>query len=159
MGIQRPEGQSWCFYIASIGWFNWSITSMISVCKSGCMAITLYLQDAGRVWPGKKMAGRMGNKRITTQNLAVVRIDTSLDLIFVRGAVPGVDDAHVLIRDAKKNMTALGSANQAKGLYEKVLPKGVDDLPFPAGTTELARTLPPVIEAPAYRKNPFIPQE
>ena len=105
------------------------------------------------------MAGRMGNKRITIQNLAVVRIDTSLDLIFVRGAVPGVDDAHVLIRDARKKMTALSSANQAKGLYEKVLPKGVDDLPFPAGTAELARALPPVIEAPSYRRSPFIPQE
>jgi large subunit ribosomal protein L3 len=119
----------------------------------------MMLQDPGRIWPGKKMAGRMGNKRITTQNLAVVRIDTSLDLIFVRGAVPGVDDAHVLIRDATKKMTALSSANQAKGLYEKVLPKGVDDLPFPAGTAELARMLPPVIEAPAYRRSPFIPQE
>jgi len=116
-------------------------------------------QDPGRIWPGKKMAGRMGNKRITTQNLAVVRVDTSLDLIFVRGAIPGVDDAHVLIRDAKKKMTALSSANQAKGLYEKVLPKGVDDMPFPAGTADLARVLPPIIEAPAYRRSPFIPQE
>jgi len=40
-------------------------------------------QDPGRVWPGKKMAGRMGNKRITTQNLTVIRVDTQLDLIFV----------------------------------------------------------------------------
>lgn len=105
------------------------------------------------------MAGRMGNKRITTQNLAVVRVDTALDLIFVRGAIPGVDDAHVLVRDAKKKMNALSSANQAKGLYEKVLPKGVDDMPFPAGTADLARVLPPIIEAPAYRRSPFIPQE
>ena len=104
------------------------------------------------------MAGRMGNKRVTVQNLAVVRIDTTLDLIFVKGAVPGVDDAHVLIRDAKK-ISAVGSHNQAKGLYEKVLPKGVDDLPFPAGTAELAKALPPIIEAPSYRRNPFIPLE
>ncbi|TFK42499.1 translation protein [Crucibulum laeve] len=115
-------------------------------------------QDPGRIFPGKKMAGHMGNKRITTQNLAVVRVDTSLDLIFVRGAVPGVDNAYVLIRDAKKKI-AVGSHNQAKGQYEKVLPKGVDDLPFPAGTTELAKVLPPIIEAPAYRRSPFIPQE
>jgi len=116
-------------------------------------------QDPGRIWPGKKMAGRMGNKRITTQNLAVVRVDTNLDLIFVRGNVPGVDNAQVLIRDAKKKMTALSRANQAKGLYEKVLPKGVDDMPFPAGTAELAKVLPPIIEAPAYRSSPFTPQE
>ncbi|GLB34868.1 putative mitochondrial 50S ribosomal protein L3 [Lyophyllum shimeji] len=116
-------------------------------------------QDPGRVWPGKKMAGRMGNKRVTTQNLAVVRVDSALDLIFVRGNIPGVDNAQVLIRDAKKKMNALSSHNQAKGLYEKVLPKGVDDLPFPAGTAELAKTLPPVIEAPAYRRSPFTPPE
>jgi len=116
-------------------------------------------QDPGRVFPGKKMPGRLGGKRITTQNLAVVRIDTRLDLIFVKGAVPGVDDAHVLVTDAKKTMVALGRHNQAKGLYEKVLPKGVDDLPFPAGTAKLAKTLPSIVEAPAYRRSPFIPQE
>lgn len=102
------------------------------------------------------MAGRMGNKRITTQNLAVVRVDTSLSLIFVKGTVPGVDDAHVLVTDAKKKV-AVGAHNQAKGLYEKVLPKGVDDLPFPAGTAELAATLPPIIEAPSYRRSPLLP--
>ncbi len=48
------------------------------------------------------MAGHMGNKRITTQNLPVVRIDTSLNLIFVKGTVPGVDDAHVLVSGCKK---------------------------------------------------------
>lgn len=103
------------------------------------------------------MAGRLGGKRITTQNLAVVRIDTELDLIYVRGAVPGVDDAQVLITDAKKKMVALSQHNQAKGLYEKVLPTGVDDLPFPAGTAKLAKALPSIIESPSYRKSPFIP--
>ncbi|KAF5373650.1 hypothetical protein D9758_000605 [Tetrapyrgos nigripes] len=116
-------------------------------------------QDPGRVWPGKKMAARMGGQRITTQNLHVVRVDTSLNLIYVRGAVPGVDDAQVMIRDAKKKMTASSMHNQAKGLYEKVLPKGVDDLPFPAGTVELAKSLPSIIEAPAYRSSPFVPRE
>ncbi|KAF8623486.1 hypothetical protein AX15_006269 [Amanita polypyramis BW_CC] len=115
-------------------------------------------QDPGRIWPGTKMAGRMGNKRVTIQNLAVVRIDSRLDLVFVRGTIPGIDNAHILIRDAKKKVS-LSRANQAKGLYEKVLPKGVDDLPFPAGTVELAKKLPPIIEAPAYRKSPFIPPE
>src|ERR1700722_18238581 len=63
-------------------------------------------QDPGRIWPGKKMAGRLGGERTTVQNLAVVRVDTSLDLIFVRGAVPGIDDAHVLVRDAKKKIVS-----------------------------------------------------
>jgi large subunit ribosomal protein L3 len=99
----------------------------------------------------------MGGQRITTQNLPVIRIDTNLNLIFVKGAVPGVDDAHVMIRDAKKKV-AVGKHNQAKGLYEKVLPKGVDDLPFPAGTAEMAKELPAIVEAPSYRTSPFIPR-
>lgn len=117
-------------------------------------------QDPGRVWPGKKMAGRMGGKRITTQNLEVVRVDTALDLIYVKGAVPGVDDAHVLVRDAKKKMTSLAQANYAKGLDEKVLPKGIETLPFPAGTREMAQEFPPIITAPSKRvTSPFAPRD
>ena len=102
----------------------------------------------------------MGNKRRTTQNLTVVRIDTALDLIFVRGAVPGVDRAQVLIRDAKKKMVAFAQHCHAKGLYEKILPKGVDDLPFPAGTKEMAKTMPSIIVAPSKRvRSPFATQE
>ncbi|KAK0228676.1 mitochondrial 50S ribosomal protein L3 [Armillaria fumosa] len=116
-------------------------------------------QDPGRVFPGKKMAARMGGQRITTQNLPVIRVDTNLNLLFVQGSVPGVDDAHVMVRDAKKKMLTVSQHNQLKGLYEKVLPRGVDDLPFPAGTEEMAKELPTIIEAPANRRSPFIPQE
>ena len=117
-------------------------------------------QDPGRVWPGKKMPGRMGGKRITSQNLEVVRVDTALDLVFVRGCVPGVDDAHVLVSDAKKKMVEHGAANYAKGLDEKLLPKGVIDLPFPAGTKEMAETMPAIIQAPSKRvTSPFHPRE
>ncbi|KAF5315544.1 hypothetical protein D9611_004779 [Ephemerocybe angulata] len=114
--------------------------------------------DPGRIFPGKKMAGRMGGKQVTVQNLAVVRVDTALNLVYVRGQVPGVDDAPIYIRDAKKVMD-IGRHNAAKGKEEKILPKGVDDLPFPAGTDSLAKTLPPIIEAPAYRRSPFTPPE
>jgi large subunit ribosomal protein L3 len=116
-------------------------------------------QDPGRVFPGKKMPGRMGGTRVTVQNLSVVRVDTSLDLIYVKGHVPGVDDAHVMIRDAKKKMVFMAKHNQEKGMYEKVLPNGIDDLPFPAGTQRLAKTMPTIIEAPSTRRSPFIPQE
>ncbi|KAJ2932877.1 hypothetical protein H1R20_g4198, partial [Candolleomyces eurysporus] len=115
-------------------------------------------QDPGRVFPGKKMAGRMGGTQVTVQNLAVVRVDSALNLIYVRGQVPGVDNAPVYVRDAKKIM-AVAQHNAVKGLKEKILPKGVDDLPFPAGTVELAKALPPIIEAPAYRRSPFVPPE
>ncbi|EIM89875.1 mitochondrial 50S ribosomal protein L3 [Stereum hirsutum FP-91666 SS1] len=116
-------------------------------------------QDPGRVWPGKKMPGHMGCERITTQNLTVVRVDSALDLIFVRGCVPGFDDAQVMVRDAKKKMICPAQHNQAKGLYEKVLPKGLVDLPFPAGTKDMAKDLPPVVVAPSSRSSPFIPRE
>ncbi|KAH8116867.1 mitochondrial 50S ribosomal protein L3 [Phellopilus nigrolimitatus] len=117
-------------------------------------------QDPGRVWPGKKMAGRLGGKRITTQNLEVVRIDTALDLVFVKGCVPGIDDAHVMVRDAKKNMLELATANYGKGLDDKVLPKGVADLPFPAGTKEMASDFPPIIATPSKRiLSPYAPRE
>lgn len=106
------------------------------------------------------MAGRMGGETTTSQNLRVVRVDTELDLIFLKGCVPGVDDAHVMVRDAKKKLLSNATANQAKGNYEKVLPRGVLDLPFPAGTTEMAQELPKVIVAPSARvTSPFIPRE
>jgi large subunit ribosomal protein L3 len=106
------------------------------------------------------MAGRMGGETNTTQNLRVVRVDTTLDLVFVKGCVPGIDDAHVMVRDAKKKLLSTAKANQEKGLYEKVLPKGVLDLPFPAGTVEMARTLPKILVAPSARvTNPFVPRE
>lgn len=59
-------------------------------------------QDPGRVFPGKKMAGQMGNKRVTTQNLEVVGVDLEDNLILVRGAVPGAKQGWVLVSDAVK---------------------------------------------------------
>ncbi len=59
-------------------------------------------QDPGKVFKGKKMAGQMGNKRITTQNLTVVETDADRGLILVKGAVPGAKGGWVFIRDAVK---------------------------------------------------------
>lgn len=59
-------------------------------------------QDPGKVFKGKKMAGQMGNERVTTQNLVVVRTDVDRGLIMIRGAVPGPKGGWVLIRDAVK---------------------------------------------------------
>ncbi len=59
-------------------------------------------QDPGRVFKGKKMAGQMGNKQITAQNLEVVSTDGDAGLVLVKGAVPGSREGWVLVRDAVK---------------------------------------------------------
>ena len=59
-------------------------------------------QDPGRVMRGKKMAGRMGGRRRTAQNLVVHAVDADRDLVFVRGAVPGPRGAWVRVSDAVK---------------------------------------------------------
>ena len=60
-------------------------------------------QDPGKVFKGKKMAGQMGDRQVTTQNLEVVSTDEDRGLILIRGAVPGAKGSWVLIRDAVKN--------------------------------------------------------
>ncbi|MBT7942448.1 MAG: 50S ribosomal protein L3 [Alphaproteobacteria bacterium] len=59
-------------------------------------------QDPGRVFKGKKMAGQMGNVRVTTQNLKVAAVDTERGLVLVCGAVPGSKGGYVRISDAIK---------------------------------------------------------
>ena len=80
-------------------------------------------QDPGKVFKGKKMAGRMGAERNTTQNIEVVSVDDEYGVILLHGAVPGPKNGWVLISDAIK----------AK------LP---EDAPFPAGllVTDAANT-------------------
>jgi len=75
---------------------------------------TGHSQDPGKVFKGKKMAGHLGNSRVTTQNLIVVSTDKTRGLLFIRGAVPGSKGGYVLVQDAIK----------------KPLPETV---PFPAG--------------------------
>lgn len=59
-------------------------------------------QDPGRVMPGKRMAGHLGDKQRTTQNLVVARVDKDRGLLMVRGAVPGAKGGNVIVRPAVK---------------------------------------------------------
>jgi len=59
-------------------------------------------QDPGRVFPGKKMTGHMGDETVSVQNLDVVRVDEARSLLLVRGAVPGAKNGHVVVRPAIK---------------------------------------------------------
>src|SRR5215469_7464638 len=70
-------------------------------------------QDPGKTFKNKKMAGQLGNERVTTQSLQVVSADPERGLIFIRGSVPGSENGWVLVRDAVKR-------------------KPLDGLPFPA---------------------------
>ncbi len=59
-------------------------------------------QDPGKVFKNKKMAGHLGDERVTTQNLKIVRTDVDRGLIMVEGAVPGAKGGWILVRDAVK---------------------------------------------------------
>ena len=90
-------------------------------------------QDPGKVFKGKKMAGHMGDRRVTVHNLEVVATDAGRGIIMVKGAVPGAKGGIVLVFDAKK----------------RPLPDGV---PFPAairGADEAAAGEAPADESPA----------
>lgn len=76
-------------------------------------------QDPGRVFKNKRMAGHMGQVRMTQQNLVVVAVDAEQGLIMVQGAVPGSDNGYLRVRDAVK-----------KALHK--------DAPFPAGIKQAA---------------------
>jgi large subunit ribosomal protein L3 len=86
-------------------------------------------QDPGKTFKGKKMAGHLGDVRVTTQNLRIVSTDAERGLIMVRGAVPGSDGGYVLIKDAVKR-------------------KAPKDLPFPAAIRHAAEAAAPAAEAP-----------
>jgi large subunit ribosomal protein L3 len=82
-------------------------------------------QDPGRVFKGKKMAGHLGDERVTTQNIKVVSTDAERGLIMVKGAVPGPEGSFVLLRDAVKR-------------------KPPEKLPFPAALKGKAAAEAPV---------------
>ena len=67
-------------------------------------------QDPGRVFPGKKMTGHMGDETVTTQNLDVIRIDEARQLLLIKGAIPGAKGGFVTVRPAiKAKATAQGA--------------------------------------------------
>ncbi len=63
-------------------------------------------QDPGRVFPGKRMTGHLGDVQRTVQNLEIVRIDTVRQLLLVKGAIPGAKGGDVMVRPAVKAQLA-----------------------------------------------------
>ena len=66
-------------------------------------------QDPGRVFPGKKMTGHMGDETVTTQNLDVIRVDEARQLLLIKGAIPGAKGGFVTVRPAIKAKAAKGA--------------------------------------------------
>jgi len=85
-------------------------------------------QDPGKVFKGKKMAGRLGNKKITIQNLKILNIDTENNLIILKGAVPGHKGSIIKIVDAvKKNQKISLNGNVNQNITEDSMPKEPKD--------------------------------
>ena len=64
-------------------------------------------QDPGKVFKGKKMAGHMGDKLRTIQNIEIIRTDADNDLIYLKGSIPGSKNSEVIIKKAVKNIRKL----------------------------------------------------
>jgi large subunit ribosomal protein L3 len=109
-------------------------------------------QDPGKVFKNKKMAGHMGDRQRTQQNLEIVRTDVARGLIFVKGSVPGAKNGWLLVRDAVKVPTpeaapfpgALKNDNEAPVVEDVVIATEVEVADTPAVEAEA-----PSIEVPA----------
>ena len=75
-------------------------------------------QDPGKVFKGKKMAGHMGNKVRTMQNLEIIKSDLENDLLYLKGSIPGSKNSEVLVKKAIKNIKKL-TINEKIELTEK----------------------------------------
>ncbi len=75
-------------------------------------------QDPGKVFKGKKMAGHMGNKLRTIQNIEIVKSDVERNLLYLKGSIPGSKNSEVLIKKAVKNIRKL-TINEKIQIAEK----------------------------------------
>ncbi len=75
-------------------------------------------QDPGKVFKGKKMAGHMGDKVRTIQNIEIIKTDTNNNLIYLKGSIPGSKNAEVLIKKAIKNIRKLTMSEKIE-IFEK----------------------------------------
>jgi large subunit ribosomal protein L3 len=119
-------------------------------------------QDPGKVFKNKKMAGHMGDRQRTQQNLEIVRTDVARGLIFVKGSVPGAKNGWLLVRDAVKVPTpeaapfpgALKNDNEAPVVEDVVIATEVEVADTPAveaeaPSIEVPAEAAPAVEAPA----------
>ncbi|KAJ2655194.1 hypothetical protein IWW48_005656 [Coemansia sp. RSA 1200] len=100
--------------------------------------------NPGRVYPGKKMPGRMGGKNVTVLRLPVMKVDTALNCIWVKGSVPGYDGQFIKVRDSIKLSR------------QRLFPEGVD-VPFPTFIAGQSSVLPRETVARVGGRDPLVP--
>ena len=82
-------------------------------------------QDPGKVFKGKKMAGHMGDKIRTIQNLEIIKSDIENNLIFIKGSIPGSKNSLVLIEKTAKNIKKTTTQEKIKKIQAQLAQKGV----------------------------------
>ena len=73
-------------------------------------------QDPGKVFKNKKMAGHMGDKLRTIQNIEIIKSDPENDLLFVKGSIPGSKNSEVLVKKASKNTSKLTMSEKIEAI-------------------------------------------
>ena len=73
-------------------------------------------QDPGKVFKGKKMAGHMGDKIRTMQNIEIIKSDLENELLFIKGSIPGAKNTEVLVKKSIKNITKLTTKEKVEAL-------------------------------------------
>ena len=75
-------------------------------------------QDPGKVFKGKKMAGHMGDKLRTMQNIEIIRADLENELLYLKGSIPGAKNSEVLVKESVKNIKKLTITEKIKAAEE-----------------------------------------
>ena len=73
-------------------------------------------QDPGKVFKGKKMAGHMGDKIRTMQNIEIIKSDLENELLFIKGSIPGAKNSEVLVKKSVKNLSKLTTKEKVEAL-------------------------------------------
>ena len=76
-------------------------------------------QDPGKVFKGKKMAGHMGDKIRTIQNIEIIKSDSENNLLYLKGSIPGAKNSEVLIKKAVKNITKLTMSEKIQAIEKQ----------------------------------------
>ena len=97
-------------------------------------------QDPGKVFKGKKMAGHMGDKLRTIQNLEIIKSDLENNLIFVKGSIPGSKNSLVLIQQTAKNINKTTTQDKIKKMMEQSSQKLDKKKPSKPAATKAAPT-------------------